>query len=235
MLPVHASGPWQGLQHTAHDSDSRVVPCSGCHATGLRVQVLILLAALATCDPGNILDTIEQAKQAKVRVSIVGLAANVFICEKVAEVRAGSKQGLGFRCWVKDQLPTGLSLLAHACHGLTSLACPRVAHNSQGARMGASALCCLYMATSLQLTARQQRLPQQAGAQRCPVCSALWQRELAGCDRTAGMPEGLQRLRVTECTLLATGDGRQVHGGPQRAAPGRACSAAQPAAAVQGI
>ena len=50
------------------------------------MQVLILLAALSTCDPGNILDTIAAAKQAKVRVSVIGLAADVHICDKIAQV-----------------------------------------------------------------------------------------------------------------------------------------------------
>lgn len=50
------------------------------------MQVLILLAALSTCDPGDILETIAAVKQKKVRVSIVGLAADVYICEKIAQV-----------------------------------------------------------------------------------------------------------------------------------------------------
>ena len=48
--------------------------------------MLFLLAALSTCDPGDILETIAAAKQANVRVSVVGLAADVFICEKIAKV-----------------------------------------------------------------------------------------------------------------------------------------------------
>ena len=35
------------------------------------VQVLILFAALSTCDPGNVLDAVKAAKQNKIRVSIV--------------------------------------------------------------------------------------------------------------------------------------------------------------------
>ena len=50
------------------------------------MQVLILLAALSTCDPGDILETMAAVKQKKVRVSIVGLAADVYICEKIAQV-----------------------------------------------------------------------------------------------------------------------------------------------------
>ncbi len=49
-------------------------------------QVLMLFAGLSTCDPGNIQDTIKVAKQQRVRVSIVGLAAEVHICRVITEV-----------------------------------------------------------------------------------------------------------------------------------------------------
>ena len=50
------------------------------------MQVLMLFAGLSTCDPGNIQDTIKVAKQQRVRVSIVGLAAEVHICRVITEV-----------------------------------------------------------------------------------------------------------------------------------------------------
>ena len=53
-------------------------------------QVLILFAALSTCDPGNVLDAVKAAKQNSIRVSIVGVAAEVHICKvftKVGHVR----------------------------------------------------------------------------------------------------------------------------------------------------
>ncbi len=46
----------------------------------------MLFAGLSTCDPGNILDSIKVAKQQRVRVSIVGLAAEVHICRFITEV-----------------------------------------------------------------------------------------------------------------------------------------------------
>lgn len=49
-------------------------------------EVLVLLAALATCDPGNIMDSVKAARQRRARVSLVGLAAEVRICRTVAEV-----------------------------------------------------------------------------------------------------------------------------------------------------
>lgn len=51
------------------------------------LQVLIVFAAMSTCDPGNIRDTIKAAKEARCRVSVVGLAAEVYICRQIVEVR----------------------------------------------------------------------------------------------------------------------------------------------------
>lgn len=46
----------------------------------------MLLSALSTVDPGNILDSLKTAKQHRVRVSVVGLAAQVHICETLTKV-----------------------------------------------------------------------------------------------------------------------------------------------------
>ena len=46
----------------------------------------MLFAGLSTCDPGNILDTIKIAKQQRVRVSVIGLAAEVHICRVICDV-----------------------------------------------------------------------------------------------------------------------------------------------------
>ena len=50
------------------------------------LQVLFLFAGLSSCDPGGIWDSIKQAKQQKCRVSVVGLAAEVFICREITKV-----------------------------------------------------------------------------------------------------------------------------------------------------
>ena len=50
------------------------------------VQVVIVFSAMSSCDPGNIQDTIKAAKAAGCRVSIVGLAAEVYICRQIVEV-----------------------------------------------------------------------------------------------------------------------------------------------------
>ena len=50
------------------------------------LQVLVLFAGLSTCDPGDIKETIQTAKQQRVRVSVVGLSAEVHICKMIAQV-----------------------------------------------------------------------------------------------------------------------------------------------------
>ena len=45
-----------------------------------------LFAGLSSCDPGGIWDSIKQAKQQRCRVSVVGLAAEVFICREITKV-----------------------------------------------------------------------------------------------------------------------------------------------------
>jgi len=53
-------------------------------------EVLVLLAALSSCDPGNILDSIKAAKSNKVRISVVGLTAEVHVCRVAASETGGS-------------------------------------------------------------------------------------------------------------------------------------------------
>ncbi|EGD78674.1 hypothetical protein PTSG_01653 [Salpingoeca rosetta] len=56
------------------------------HATR---EVVIVQATLASCDPGNILDTIKSLRSDKVTVNVVGLAAAVRICETVCKETGG--------------------------------------------------------------------------------------------------------------------------------------------------
>ena len=50
--------------------------------------MLVVFVALSTCDPGNVLDAVKAAKQARVRVSVVGVAAEVHICRVITTARA---------------------------------------------------------------------------------------------------------------------------------------------------
>lgn len=52
-------------------------------------EVLILFAALSSCDPGDIMQSVKAARNHKIRVSIVGLAAEVFLCKRMAQDTVG--------------------------------------------------------------------------------------------------------------------------------------------------
>ncbi|KAK8955355.1 hypothetical protein KSP40_PGU014690 [Platanthera guangdongensis] len=55
-------------------------------------EVLILYSALNTCDPNPdyIMKTINSCKKAKIRCSIVGLSAEIYICKHLCEETGGS-------------------------------------------------------------------------------------------------------------------------------------------------
>eukprot|EP01018_Ginkgo_biloba_P014436 Gb_10178 [translate_table: standard] len=52
-------------------------------------EVLILYSALSTCDPGDIMDSIKKCKEAKMRCSVVGLSAEIYICKHLCEETGG--------------------------------------------------------------------------------------------------------------------------------------------------
>ena len=54
-----------------------------------RREVLILYSSLSSCDPSDIFSTIEEAKDRKIRVSVICLAAEVYICKRIAELTGG--------------------------------------------------------------------------------------------------------------------------------------------------
>lgn len=53
-------------------------------------EALILYSALSTCDPGDIMESIQRCKKAKIRCSIVGLSAEIFICKHICQETGGS-------------------------------------------------------------------------------------------------------------------------------------------------
>ncbi|KAJ3054431.1 hypothetical protein HK097_001836 [Rhizophlyctis rosea] len=53
-------------------------------------EILVLYGSLTTCDPGNILDTISQLKEDTIRVSMIGLSAEVQICRTICKETNGS-------------------------------------------------------------------------------------------------------------------------------------------------
>ncbi|GAB4857500.1 General transcription factor IIH subunit 2, variant 2 [Ancistrocladus abbreviatus] len=53
-------------------------------------EVLIVYSAFCTCDPGDIMETIQKCKKSKIRCLIVGLAAEMFICKHFCQEAGGS-------------------------------------------------------------------------------------------------------------------------------------------------
>ncbi|KAK2506712.1 hypothetical protein MC885_008624 [Smutsia gigantea] len=52
-------------------------------------EVLIIFSSLTTCDPSNIYDLIKTLKAAKIRVSVIGLSAEVRVCTVLARETGG--------------------------------------------------------------------------------------------------------------------------------------------------
>ncbi|XP_070791909.1 general transcription factor IIH subunit 2 isoform X3 [Pituophis catenifer annectens] len=55
-------------------------------------EVLVILSSLTTCDPSNIYDLIKSLKSAKIRVSVIGLSAEVRVCTVLARETGGFPQ-----------------------------------------------------------------------------------------------------------------------------------------------
>lgn len=71
-------------------------------------EVVVITAALSTCDPGYILtDTLPKLKQAQIRVSSFALSAELHICRKLAEETGGTMgvclDKAHFREWMQGQ------------------------------------------------------------------------------------------------------------------------------------
>jgi len=71
-------------------------------------EVVVLTAALSTCDPGYILtETLPKLQQAKIRVSCFALSAELYICRKLVEETNGAMgvclDKAHFRDWLKGQ------------------------------------------------------------------------------------------------------------------------------------
>lgn len=52
-------------------------------------EVLLIFSALSTCDPGDIMEAVEKCKEVKIRCSVVGLAAEIYICKLLCEQTGG--------------------------------------------------------------------------------------------------------------------------------------------------
>ncbi|CAJ0586361.1 unnamed protein product, partial [Mesorhabditis spiculigera] len=52
-------------------------------------EVLVVMSALTSVDPGNIFATVENLKTASIRCSVIGLSAEIFVCAQVAKLTKG--------------------------------------------------------------------------------------------------------------------------------------------------
>ena len=52
-------------------------------------EVMFVVSALSTCDPGNVHTAIAAAKGAKIRVSVVSVAAEMHLCRRMTEETGG--------------------------------------------------------------------------------------------------------------------------------------------------
>ncbi|XP_065836622.1 general transcription factor IIH subunit 2-like [Oscarella lobularis] len=52
-------------------------------------EILVLMASLTTCDPGNIMVTCQTLSARSMQCSIIGLAAEVYLCKKVCKETKG--------------------------------------------------------------------------------------------------------------------------------------------------
>lgn len=52
-------------------------------------ECLVFFCGLSSCDPGDVFASVQAAKRARVRVSVIGLAAEVFACSKAAAMTKG--------------------------------------------------------------------------------------------------------------------------------------------------
>ncbi|XP_073050655.1 general transcription factor IIH subunit 2-like [Primulina eburnea] len=53
-------------------------------------EVLILYSALSTCDPGDVNEAIEKCKSSKIRCSVIGLSAELYVCKCLCQKTGGS-------------------------------------------------------------------------------------------------------------------------------------------------
>ena len=53
-------------------------------------ELLIIYNSISTCDPSDIFDTINEAKKLKIRISIICLTGELYICRKITEETGGS-------------------------------------------------------------------------------------------------------------------------------------------------
>ncbi|KAM1309754.1 hypothetical protein PS2_006429 [Malus domestica] len=100
-------------------------------------EMLILYSALSTCDPGDILETIQKCKKSKIRCSVIGLSAENSICKNLCQETGGlyyipldeeAKVGAGYTCPRCKARVCELPTECRIC-GLTLISSPHLARS----------------------------------------------------------------------------------------------------------
>ncbi|KAJ7560332.1 hypothetical protein O6H91_04G124700 [Diphasiastrum complanatum] len=52
-------------------------------------EVMLIFSALGTCDPGDVLESVRNCKEENIRCSVVGVAAEIYICKLLCEKTGG--------------------------------------------------------------------------------------------------------------------------------------------------
>ncbi|KAI9121675.1 hypothetical protein K1719_008708 [Acacia pycnantha] len=102
-------------------------------------EVLILYSALNTCDPGDIMETIQKCKKCKIRCSVIGLAAETFICKHLCQETGGTYSVATDEAHLKElileQAPPPPAIAEYATASLIKMGFP------QSAAEGSIAIC----------------------------------------------------------------------------------------------
>mmetsp|Transcript_13699 Transcript_13699/g.29407 ORF Transcript_13699/g.29407 Transcript_13699/m.29407 type:complete len:458 (-) Transcript_13699:231-1604(-) len=120
-------------------------------------EMLMLFAGLSTCDPGNIGTSIKACKEARIRVSVVGVAAEVYVCKRITD-ETGGTYGVALHEAHLEEL-----MLSHAppppatsAHALAELVCMGFPQRTAEDQAGA-----VYVGAEVKLA---------AGCYTCPRC-----------------------------------------------------------------
>ena len=54
-------------------------------------EIVIIYGGLTTCDPGDIYETVDGLKKENIKVSVIGLSAEIHICRALADATGGSE------------------------------------------------------------------------------------------------------------------------------------------------
>ncbi|CAL0322921.1 unnamed protein product [Lupinus luteus] len=102
-------------------------------------EVLILYSALSTCDPGDLMETIQKCKKSKIRCSVICLAAEMFICKHLCQDTGGTYSvaldETHFKELILEHAPSPPAIAEYATANLIKMGFP------QRAAEGSVAIC----------------------------------------------------------------------------------------------